>query len=129
MKTNNYFGELDDKAILESLFKEDYYTAKNSLDNIETRIAERKRLEYRNITELEHQRQKLEQTLNIFYNLGYSHNALSMRSKMETEMVRIELKKGEEGITAFRDVQELESERRKILEDLNQDKGFLGGLK
>jgi hypothetical protein len=129
MKTNNYFGELDDKDILESLFKEDYYTAKNSLDNIETRIAERKRLEYRNINDLEHQRQKLEQTLNIFYNLGYSQNSLSMRSKLETEMVRLEIKKGEEGITAFRDVQELETEKRKILEELAQDKSFCRGLK
>ena len=129
MKTQNYFGELDDKDILENLFKEDYYTAKKTLDNIDSRIAERKRLEYRNITDLEHQRQKLEKSLNVFYNLGYSQSSLSMRSRLETEMVRVELRKGEEGINSFRDVEKLESERRKILEDLNQDKGFLGGLK
>ena len=128
MKTNNYLTVLDDNAVLEGMFDDDSVNRKKSLENIETRIAERKRLEYRHIAELERQRQKLEQTLNVFHNLGYSHSSLSMRSRLETEMARIELKKGEEGITAFRDVQQLESEKRIIIEKIYQDKGWGGGL-
>ena len=129
---NDYSKQTGEKSILENLLQEDYLNARQTLDSIEHRIAERKRLEYKNIQGMERQRQKIEETINSFQCFGYNPNPrLTMvKSKLETEMVSIELKKGEETVNAFRDVERLEAEKRKILEDLREEKSmasFQGG--
>ena len=127
----NYFGDIDDKYILENLFKEDLYTSQKTLESIGHRIAERKKLEYKNICNLESMRQKIESSLNRFEFFGYNPNPriTAVKSKLETEMVHIELKKGEEAVNAFRDVERLEEEKRKLLEEMERSKmpGFSSG--
>lgn len=120
----NYFGNLEDKDILQDLFKEDYYTAKETLDRIDHRIAERKKLEYKNIYEMERQRRKMEETVNHVQCFGYSPKTTMIKSKLETEMVNIAIKKGEEAVQSFKDVDRLEADRRKILEDLRGEKSM-----
>lgn len=124
---NNYFRASDESSILENLLNEDSKAANETLEIIEHRIAERKKLEYKNIMELERQRQKIEETINTFQCFGYNPNPrLTMaKSSMETEMTRVELKKGEEAVNAFRDVEKLEAEKRKILEDLKGEKAMM----
>lgn len=127
----NYFGDMENKAILENLFKEDLYTTKQSIESIEHRIAERKKLEYKNIQNLERQRQKIEESLNTLHCFGYNPNPklTSVKSRLETEMVHLELKKGEEAVNGFRDVERLEEEKRKLLEEMERSKlpGFFPG--
>ena len=101
------------------------------LEDIEARIGERKHLEYRNIQDLERMRRKLESSANAF-NCLYQPNQtmLATTSKLESEMIRLELRKNEEMVSAFRDVERLESEKRQILGDLREDSDmdvFSGG--
>ena len=125
----------DENYILESILKEDSNTAGQTLEIIDHRIAERKKLEYKNVIELERQRQKIEETVNTFQCLSYSPNPkmTMVKSKLETEMTRVELKKGEEAVNSFRDVERLEAEKRKILEDLRGERSLMnispGGYK
>ena len=92
------------------------------LEDIEARIGERKHLEYRNIQDLERMRRKLESSANAF-NCFYQpdQTMLATTSKLESEMIRLEMKKNDETVCAFRDVERLESEKRKILGDIRED--------
>jgi hypothetical protein len=123
-KDGNYLGALDDKYILENLFQEDFYTSQKTLESIERRIAERKKLEYKNICNLERMRQKIESSLNTFSCFGYNPNPrmTSVKSRLETEMVHLELKKGEEAVKAFVDVERIEAEKRELLEEMERKK-------
>ena len=131
----NQYGPLDDKDILENLLKEESLNSEQTLESIDHRIAERKNLEYKNILDLERQRQKIEGTINSLQCFSYNPNPkLTMvKSKLETEMTRFEMKKGEEAVHAFRDVERLEAEKRKILEDIRGEKQMMnlspGGYK
>ena len=68
-------------------------------------------------------RKKLESTVNMFDCFSYNPgpNIIATKSKLETEMIRLEMKKNDETIWAFRDVERLESEKRKILGDIRED--------
>jgi hypothetical protein len=119
-KDANYSFGLGENYVLENLLKQDLYSAQQTLDEIGHRIAERKKLEYKNMQNLERMRQKIETSLNSLCCFGYNPNPkiTAVKSNLETEMVNLELKKGEEAVNAFRDVERLEEERRKILEEL-----------
>ncbi len=123
----NYAVPIDEAHILENLLKEETNNTEQTLECIEHRIAERKKLEYKNIIGLEGQRQKIEGMINTFQCFSYnpSQNQVMVKSKLETEMTRIEMKKGEEAVHAFRDVERLEAEKRKILEDLKGEKSMM----
>lgn len=128
-----YQMTIQSNDIVETLMKEDEYTTKQTIAAIEHRIAERKKMEQQNIDDLERMRQRIEESINGV-NCGTSYNpnpkTITVKSKLETEMVKIELKKGEEAVNSFRDVERLESEKRKLEEDLRSGNGFaLGGMK
>ena len=117
---------------LQAIMSGDYNSMQKMLESIESRIAERSLLEYQNIQELERMRSKLEDSVNAF-NCFYQpdQTMLSSKSKIETEMIRLELRKNEEKIDAFRDVERLEAEKRKVLGDLNEESDmslFSGGF-
>ena len=118
---------------LQTMMGFDNDSEKKTLEELEARIAERKGIEYKNFQELERMRKKLEASVNMFDCLSYhpGPNILATKSKLETEMIRLEMKKNDERVCAFRDVERLEAEKRKILGDLRGDSEmnlFTGGL-
>tara|TARA_Y100000294_G_scaffold172418_1_gene187080 strand:- start:755 stop:1171 length:417 start_codon:yes stop_codon:yes gene_type:complete len=128
---NNYDAQMG-QNVLDSILNDGYITTKQTLESLEHRIAERKKLEYKNIQEMETQRKKIEEAINTMQCFDYNPNPkLTMvTSKLGTEMVKIELKKGEEAVDAFRDVERLEAEKRKILEEMRSEEtmaSFSGG--
>jgi len=135
MNTQNYQNTVGEDYLLSTILNQDAQNSEQSILDIDHRIAERKKLEYKNIIELERARQKVEECLNSISWLCSEYNpnpkSLAVKSKLETEMVRIELKKGEEAVNCFRDVERLEAEKRKLLEDLRDEKAMTnitGGL-
>lgn len=117
----NQYLVADDRYALEGIINTD--TSEKSLEDIEARIAERKLLEYKSIQEIERMRRKLEASLNSFNCFSYNPNPriLMSKSRLESEMIRLELRKNEEMVSAFRDVERLESEKRRILGDMRED--------
>ena len=115
-----------DQYVLESITQENTSSMQTTLDSIEARIAERKLMEYRNIQELERSRQKLESSVNTFQCFSYNPNPkmLQTKSRLEAEMIKLDMKRGEEAVSAFRDVERLETEKRKILDDLRDEKSM-----
>jgi hypothetical protein len=117
---------------LQTMMGMDCDSEKKTLEELEARIAERKSIEYKNFQELERMRKKLESTVNMF-DCFYQPNQtmLATKSKLESEMIRIEMKKNDETVNAFRDVERLESEKRKILGDIREETDmnlFSGGF-
>lgn len=113
---------------LSGLLKSDEKITAEEIENIEHQIAERERIKRRNVLFLEEQRQKLECFLNQTECFTYKPSGVvnSVRSKLATELVRVELRKGEEYVSSFRDVQRLEEEKRKLLTEERADEGWLG---
>ena len=120
-------GKKEGSDLLEKILKEDYMAAKETLEIIDHRIAERKKLEYKNFVELERQRQRIEEAINKLQCFEYNPNPkLTMvKSKLETEMIKIELKVGEEAVNAFRDVEKLEAEKRNILAEIRSEQQMI----
>jgi hypothetical protein len=113
-------------AGLDSLLKEDERTASDEILNIEHQIAEREKIKRKNITFLEWQREKLEELVNRTRCFDYAAMGTNeIKNKLLTQLVQVELKKGEEYVNAFRDVQRLEEEKRKVLSESSEDKGWL----
>ena len=104
---------------LNNLLEEDKRILNDELESLERQIAERERITKRNVSFLEFQRQKIEEQLNQadFFSSGYSWNASPVRSKLITHMVQLDIKKGEEYVLMFRDIQRLEEQKRKLLEE------------
>lgn len=104
---------------LNNLFAEDQRLLSDEIDSIEHQIAQRERIKKRNTSFLEFQRQKIEEQLNQaeFFGSGYSWNASPVRARLLTQMVQLDLKKGEEYVLMFRDIQRLEEQKRKLLEE------------
>jgi ligand-binding sensor protein len=48
-----------------------------------------------------------------------------VKSKLTTLLVQVEMKKGEEYVNAFRDVQRLEEEKRRLSTEEKENKGWL----
>ncbi len=118
---------------IEDIFKQDNLNQLNQLESIEHQIAERKKLKYRNAIELDHQIKKVEEILNELDCFGYNpHPSVTqLRSSLQTDMIRLELKKGEEAGHASRDVARLETEKRKILSEVMENESLglaFGGL-
>ena len=116
----------DDSYLVSSILGQDLYSSSRSLEGVESRIAERKRLEYRNVVFLERQRQRLEESLNVLSCFGYSPKSMMVRSRLEAEMIRVEMRKAEEVVTSFRDVERLEYQKRKLVEDLEGQRSTAG---
>jgi len=113
---------------LEALAKADERMRDEEIESIERQIAEREKIKRRNILFLEDQRKKLEEFMNRTECFTYRPSGLinAVRSKLTTQMVQVELKKGEEYVNAFRDVQRLEEEKRKLLSEGREDEGWSG---
>ena len=113
---------------LDEMVKADEKVLADEIDSIEHQIAEREKIKQRNIIFLENQRQKLEEFMNRTECFTYNTPGLinSVRSKLTTQLVQVDLKKGEEYVNAFRDMQRLEEEKRKLLAEERADEGWLG---
>ena len=110
---------------LDSLLREDERIMSDEILNIEHQIAEREKIKQRNIRFLEWQREKLEELINRTQCLSYAATGPDqVRNKLTTQLVQVELKKGEEYVNAFRDVQRLEEQKRKLLSESSEDKGW-----
>ena len=111
---------------LEALAKADERIRDGEIDSIEHQIAEREKIKRRNILFLEDQRQKLEGFMNRTECFTYRPSGVinAVRSKLATQLVQVELKKGEEYVNAFRDVQRLEEEKRRLLAEEGADEGW-----
>jgi hypothetical protein len=113
---------------LDSLLKADEKVIGEEIESIDFQIAEREKIKQRNVRFLEDQRQKLEGFLNQTECFTYKPSGVlnAVRGKLATQLVMVDLKKGEEYVTAFRDVQRLEEEKRKLLGEVRADEGWLG---
>lgn len=123
--TTNYLGN---KAYgLDDLVKGGERVAADEVDSIEHQIGERERIKQRNVKFLEEKCQKLQELLNgtecMTYRLPGIINAV--RSKLQAELIKVDLKIGEEYVNAFRDVQRLEEQKRKLLTEEKADAGWL----
>jgi hypothetical protein len=112
---------------LDEMVKEDEKIVADEIDSIEHQIAEREKIKQRNIIFLEEQRQKLEDFMNRTECFTYNASGIinAVRSKLTTQLVQVDLKKGEEYVNTFRDVQRLEEQKRKILAEERADQGWL----
>lgn len=127
MPKDNY-QSCDNKAYgLDSLLKADEKVIGEEIESIGFQIAERERIKRRNVLFLEEQRKKLECFLNQTECFTYKPSGIinAVRSKLATQLVQVDLKKGEEYVNAFKDVQRLEEEKRKLLADERADEGWL----
>jgi len=123
------YSSLENKAYgLDDLVKADERIVEDEIDSIEHQVAEREKIKQRNIRFLEEQRQKLEEFMNRTECFTYKTAGIinAVRSKLTTQLVQVDLKKGEEYVNAFRDVQRLEAEKRKLLTEERADEGWLG---
>lgn len=123
------YQSLENKAYgLDSLLKADEKVIGEEIESIEHLIAEREKIKRRNVLFLEDQRQKLEGFLNQTECFTYKPAGIinAVRSKLATQLVQVDLKKGEEYVNAFKDVQRLEEEKRKLLTEERADEGWLG---
>jgi vacuolar-type H+-ATPase subunit I/STV1 len=112
---DNSNQSLDNKAYgLNEIAKEDERILADEIDGIEHQIAEREKIKQGNIRFLEEQMQKLGDLRNRLECFGYRAPGIidAVRGKLATELIRVELKKGEEYVNAFRDVQRLEEQKR-----------------
>lgn len=126
---NPNLNYLDNKAYgLDGLVKADERVVAEEIESVEHQVAEREKIKQRNIRFLEEQRQKLETFMNRTECFTYNTSGLinAVRNKLTTQLVQVELKKGEEYVNAFRDVQRLEEEKRKLLAEGREDEGWLG---
>lgn len=119
-------GNAYQNAGLDSLLREDERIMGDEILNIEHQIAEREKIKRRNITFLEWQREKLEELVNRSKCFDYATMGTNeIKNKLITQLVQVELKKGDEYVNAFRDVQRLEEQKRKLLSESSEDKGWL----
>lgn len=111
---------------LDSLLREDERITSDEILNIEHQVAEREKIKQRNLSFLEWQREKLEELVNRTRCFDYAAMGTNeIKNRLLTQLVQVELKKGEEYVNAFRDVQRLEEEKRKLLSESSEDKGWL----
>ena len=114
------------KLGLDSLLKADEKLLRDEKENIEFQIAEREKIKLKNIKFLEWQRERLEELINRTECLTYGvMGANEVRNKLTTQLVEVELKKGEEYVNAFRDIQRLEEQKRKLTREAGEDEGWL----
>jgi len=117
----------DQYPLLDDLLKSDEETSTDEMDRIECMIAERERIKQKNIRFLEEQRQKLEELINRTECLNYgASGANEVRNRLTAQIVLIEMRKGEEYVNAFRDIQRLEEQKRQGIRDKKESEGWLG---
>ena len=111
---------------LDSLIQADERILTDEIGNIEFQIAEREKIKQRNLKFLEWQREKLEEMVNRSKCFDYATMGTNeIKNKLITQLVQVELKKGDEYVNAFRDVQRLEEQKRKLISEGAEDKGWL----
>jgi hypothetical protein len=111
---------------LDSLIQADERILTDEIGNIDFQIAEREKIKQKNLKFLEWQREKLEELINRTKCFDYAVMGTNeIRNRLITQLVQVELKKGEEYVHAFRDVQRLEEQKRKLLSEGTEDKGWL----
>ncbi len=110
---------------LDYLLKADEKTVTDEIDSIEFQVAEREKIKQRNLRFLEWQREKLEELVNRTRCFDYaSMGTNEIKNRLLTQLVQVELKKGEEYVNCFRDIQRLEEEKRKLLSESSENKGW-----
>lgn len=109
-----------------ALLKEDEQNIENEINSIEQQIALRERIKLRNVDFLEHQRRKIEKQINKTQCFEYNPQAGvgAVRNGLTTQMVQVDLKKGEEYNNCFRDIQRLEEQKRNLLTQKEDSVGF-----
>jgi hypothetical protein len=127
IKMENNYGRTNHQNYgLDSLLKADEKTIRDEIDNIEHQIAERGKIKQRNLRFLEWQREKLEELINRTQCLAYGvMGPNEVRNRLITQLVQVEMKKGDEYINCFRDVQRLEEQKRKLMTEAGEDEGWL----
>jgi hypothetical protein len=111
---------------LDSLLKADEKILMDEIENIEFQIAEREKIKQRNLRFLEWQREKLEELINRTECLNYRITGPNeIKNRLTTQLVQVELKKGDEYVNAFRDIQRLEEQKRKLAREGGEDEGWL----
>jgi len=111
---------------LDSLSQADERIMVDEIGNIEFQIAGREKIKQKNLKFLEWQREKLEELVNRAKCFDYAAMGTNeIRNKLITQLVQVELKKGDEYVNAFRDVQRLEEQKRKLISEGAEDKGWL----
>ena len=111
---------------LDSLIQADERILTDEIGNIEFQIAEREKIKQRNLKFLEWQREKLEELINRAKCFDYAVMGTNeIKNRLITQLVQVELKKGDEYVNTFRDVQRLEEHKRRLLSDGAEDKGWL----
>ena len=114
------------KAGLDSLIQADERIMVDEIGTIEFQIAEREKIKQKNLKFLEWQREKLEGVVNRAKCFDYAVMGTNeIKNRLITQLVQVELKKGDEYVNAFRDVQRLEEQKRRLLSDGAEDKGWL----
>jgi hypothetical protein len=123
----NEIGKHNDQNILlEDLVKTDERIMAEEIESIENQIAEREKIKRMNIRFLEDQRQKLDELISRAECFSYRVMGKNeVKSKLTTLLVQVEMKKGEEYVNAFRDVQRLEEEKRRLSTEEKENKGWL----
>jgi hypothetical protein len=112
--------------LLEDLVKTDERIMAEEIASIEDQIAEREKIKRMNIRFLEDQRQKLDELISRAECFSYRVMGKNeVKSKLTTLLVQVEMKKGEEYVNAFRDVQRLEEEKRRLSTEEKENKGWL----
>ena len=111
---------------MDSLIQGDERIVTEEIGNIEFQIAEREKIKQKNLKFLEWQREKLEELDNRSKLFDYAAMGTNeIKNKLITQLVQVELKKGDEYVNAFRDVQRLEEQKRELLSESSEDKGWL----
>jgi len=98
----------------------------DEVNSIELQIAERERIKLKNIYFLEHQRQSVESQINRTRCFEYNppKSISIIRNGLTTQLVQIELKKGEEYTNCFRDIQRLHEQKRRLLAEKDDGRGW-----
>lgn len=123
---NKYEFKPKQEYDLSALLAADESTIENETNSIEIQIAERERIKLKNIYFLEHQRQSLEEHINRTRCFEYNppKNISVIRNGLTTQLVQIELKKREEYTNCFRDIQRLHEQKRKLLAEKDDGRGW-----
>ncbi len=124
-KRKKFEGKNHENEGLDSLLRENERILESEIERIDEQIAEREKIKQRNLRFLEWQRQKLEEMINSTPCFNYNlMGGNEVRNRLTTLLVQVELKKGEEYVDAFRDTQRLEEQKRQLLTDREEEKGW-----
>lgn len=121
---NKYQFKPKQQYDISALLADEDNNIEDEIHSIELQVAEREHIKQKNIYFLEHQRQSIEEQINRTRCFEYNppKNISVIRNGLTTQLVQIELKKGEEYTNCFRDIQRLEEQKRNLLAEKDDGK-------